>query len=131
MNLTILIKSLRICKNVKYTWGQKLANKNTTLRSAHKRGHNYITDRGVGSAVYVGHFHSYECLVVKHPKVVEFHCYMVPTIYLQGEHSRLLYHQAEVSLQKDVGTTLLSYYTNEFSLCKFEDFVLISKCLVC
>ena len=44
-------------------------------------------------------------------KVVAFHCYMVPTIHMQGEHS-LLYYHAEVSLQKDIGTTLLSYYSN-------------------
>ena len=46
-------------------------------------------------------------------KVVVFHCYMVPTIHMQGEHS-LLYYHAEVSLQKDIGTTLLSYYSKYY-----------------
>ena len=43
--------------------------------------------------------------------------YMIPTIYLQGEHSLHSYH-ADVSLQKDVGTTLLTFYSKILRLYK-------------
>ena len=43
-------------------------------------------------------------------KVAVLHCYMVPTIYLQGEHSLICNH-AEVSLQKKSKNCLLSCYS--------------------
>ena len=54
---------------------------------------------------------------------------MAPTIYLQGERSLLCY-QVEVSLQKDVGATLLSHITvkyNDFNGLIFDGLIIYMR----